>query len=102
LLIVELDGTVAGFAALGPARDDPATGELYAINLAPEHWGRSAGRELLRSVREELEGLGFTDAVLWVLPANRRARSLYEVDGWAADGSERSAEVQGVVVDEVR
>ena len=102
VLVVELDGAVVGFAALGPAGDDPATGELYAINLAPEHWGRGAGRELLRSVRKELEGLGFTEAVLWVLPANRRARRFYESDGWVADGGERSAEVQGVVVDEVR
>jgi L-amino acid N-acyltransferase YncA len=102
VLVVELDGAVVGFASLGPAGYDPATGELYAINLAPEHWGRGAGRELLGSVREELERLGFAEAVLWVHPANRRARRFYEVDGWVADGSERSAEVQGVVVDEVR
>jgi RimJ/RimL family protein N-acetyltransferase len=42
------------------------------------------------------------EAVLWVLPGNRRARRFYEAAGWVADGAERSAEVQGVVVPEVR
>jgi class 3 adenylate cyclase/MFS family permease len=37
-----------------------------------------------------------------VLPGNRRARRFYEAAGWVADGAERSAEVQGVVVPEVR
>ena len=40
--------------------------------------------------------------MLWVLPANARARRFYEIAGWAADGSERTMEVLGVVVPEVR
>jgi hypothetical protein len=40
--------------------------------------------------------------VLWVLPANARARRFYEIAGWVADGSERTMEVLGVVVPEVR
>jgi hypothetical protein len=37
-----------------------------------------------------------------VLPGNRRARRFYEAAGWVADGAERTAEVFGVVVAEVR
>jgi hypothetical protein len=37
-----------------------------------------------------------------VLPANTRARRFYEIAGWVADGSERTMEVLGVVVPEVR
>jgi hypothetical protein len=40
--------------------------------------------------------------VLRVLPANARARRFYEIAGWVADGTERTMEVLGVVVPEVR
>ena len=40
--------------------------------------------------------------MLRVLPANARARRFYEIAGWVADGTERTMEVLGVVVPEVR
>jgi ribosomal protein S18 acetylase RimI-like enzyme len=93
---------VAGFATLGPAQEPAGAGELYAINVDPDHWGTGAGRALLQASQAELARLGFAETVLWVLPANARARRFYEAAGWAADGAERTSEVFGVTVPEVR
>jgi ribosomal protein S18 acetylase RimI-like enzyme len=102
VLVAERDARVVGFAVVGAAEDPRGAGELYAINVDPDHWGTGAGRALLLAAQAELARLGYGEAVLWVLPGNRRARRFYQAAGWVADGAERSAEVQGVVVPEVR
>jgi ribosomal protein S18 acetylase RimI-like enzyme len=102
VLVAEVAGEVAGFAAAGPSRDPEGAGELYAINLDPAHWGSGAGRALLEAVQAELARLGFAETVLWVLPANARARRFYERAGWVADGTERTVDALGVEVPEVR
>jgi ribosomal protein S18 acetylase RimI-like enzyme len=102
VLVAERDGEVVGFAAAGPSPDPEGAGELFAINLDPDHWGTGAGRALLEAVQAELDRMGFAESVLWVLPGNARARRFYERAGWATDGTERTAEVFGVTVPEVR
>jgi ribosomal protein S18 acetylase RimI-like enzyme len=101
VLVAEEAGGV-GFAVVGPAQDPEGAGELYAINVDPDHWGRGAGRALLAAAQAELARLGYGEAVLWVLPDNARARRFYEVAGWTTDGTQRTSEVRGVVVPEVR
>jgi ribosomal protein S18 acetylase RimI-like enzyme len=101
-LVAERDGEVVGFAALGPSPDPEGAGELYAINVDPDHWGTGAGRALLEAAQAELDRMGFAELVLWVLPGNARARRFYERAGWAFDGTERTADVLGVTVPEVR
>jgi GNAT superfamily N-acetyltransferase len=102
VLVAERDGEVVGFANVGPAADLDGAGELYAINVDPAHWGTGTGRALLAAAQDELARLGFAETVLWVLPANARARRFYERAGWAGDGTERTVDVLGVVVPEVR
>ncbi len=105
LLVVVTDEKVVGFAAFGRCQDDGASreeGQLYAINLDPGHWGRGLGRFLLQAATDQLARQGFDSLVLWVVPENRRARWLYESEGWAADGVSREEEVLGVIVTEVR
>ena len=98
------DGAVVAFALVGPADGDlnAEVGELYAINVDPAHWGSGVGSELLVAATRQLETAGFGSAILWVHPDNRRARDFYEARGWSADGVERTQEVMGVVVPEVR
>src|ERR687896_643752 len=43
IVVAEAAGSVAGFAAVGPARGEDA-GELYAIYVDPEHWGEGLGK----------------------------------------------------------
>jgi RimJ/RimL family protein N-acetyltransferase len=101
-IVLDTDG-VAGFAAYGPAGDEePGTGELYSINLDPASWGHGLGSALLEHVRSALCDDGFGQAVLWVEPANARARAVYERAGWSPDGGARRETVMGATVDEVR
>jgi GNAT superfamily N-acetyltransferase len=104
LLVVESGGEVVGFANVGPCRDpEPAgAGEVYAIYLLAEWWGRGAGRDLMAAALDALVGCGFAEATLWVLDANFRARRFYEAGGWAVDGSSRVEEGFGFPIAEVR
>jgi ribosomal protein S18 acetylase RimI-like enzyme len=105
VLVVLSNSHVVGFACFGPAHDaELATdvGELYAINLDPDAWGRGTGRGLLRHATEQLAEAGFSQAVLWVVPENQRARRLYESEHWRDDDLRRHDEVFGVVVPEMR
>jgi ribosomal protein S18 acetylase RimI-like enzyme len=102
VLVAEEAGRVVGFAVVGPAQDPEGAGELCAITVDPDHRGTGAGSALLAAAQAELARLGYAEAVLWVLPDNARARRFYEVAGWTRDGTQRSSEVLGVVVREVR
>ena len=98
------DGTICGFATTAPARDPDVAddGELYALYVDPEWWGRGVGAMLIASARGRLVELGFRNAVLWLLAGNARADRFYRIDGWAPDGPARTDSVWGVMVDEVR
>jgi RimJ/RimL family protein N-acetyltransferase len=102
VLVIEQERTIIGFASIGPADEPEGAGELYIINIDPDSWGTGAGSALLKAAQYELVQRGYMEAILWVLPTNTRARKFYEVAGWTADGSERTAEVMGVVVPERR
>jgi GNAT superfamily N-acetyltransferase len=80
------DDRIVGFAGFGADREDPGLGELYAIYVDPDAWGTDAGWRLFEAARHGLTGLGFAVMRLWVLAANRRARSFYERAGMTTDG----------------
>ena len=86
-LVAERDGTVIGFAAFGPDRDDPGVGELYAIYVDPDSWGAGAGRRLIEAAKIALAGAGFAVMRLWVLTDNDRARRFYQRAGLRPDGA---------------
>ena len=75
---------VAGFASVGPGRNDADVGELYALYVEPGRWSTGIGGALIRRA-EEVLARDFDDAVLWVLEDNPRARRFYERAGWALD-----------------
>jgi GNAT superfamily N-acetyltransferase len=102
VLAADLDGQLVGFASVGVAGEPAGCGELHALNVDPDHWGVGVGRALLDAACAALAGLGFREAVLWVLPGNDRARRLYARGGWQPDGARRTQQVLGVAVDEVR
>jgi GNAT superfamily N-acetyltransferase len=102
VLVAEEVGRLVGFAVVGPAQDPEGAGEVSVISVDPDHWGTGVGSALLAAAQAELARLGYAEAVLWVLPDNARARRFYEVLGWATDGTQRTSEVRGVVVPEVR
>jgi ribosomal protein S18 acetylase RimI-like enzyme len=100
-LVAQEHGRVLGFASLGPSRDEPGVGELYAIYVDPDRWSRGAGRALIAAVEARLaETYGV--ATLWVLEANDRARRFYEAAGWRTDGARQTVERLGVAAPEIR
>lgn len=98
------DDSICGFAATGPCRDPdrPGAGELYAIYVDPNHWGRGLGRALIDAARRGFVDQHLEDAVLWMLVGNQRADRFYRIDGWRPDGQRRMQEIHGIDVDEVR
>ncbi len=106
VLVAEADGSVAGFAALGPGRDDdvdPASvAEISAIYLMPEVWGAGVGGRLIAAVLDSLATAGYEQATLWVVDGNTRARRFYERGGWRPDGAVQRDESDGFPLTEVR
>ena len=101
---VDAAGTILGFATTCAARDEdaPGHGELAAIHVDPDCWGRGVGVALLAASRAFLLDAGFKRAVLWVLVGNVRAERFYAKDGWAPDGSVRTDTVWGIQVQDQR
>jgi ribosomal protein S18 acetylase RimI-like enzyme len=79
--VAEEDGKVVGFVSVGPSTDVDGEGELLAIYVLPE---------------------SYSDATLYVLEDNPRARRFYEREGWALDGVTKADEFLGMPVPEVR
>ncbi len=78
------------------------TGELTAIYLLPEVWGRGGGRLLLEAAMTNLRKAGFRRATLWVLSTNARARCFYEHMGWSPDGAVKTDDRRSIGLVEIR
>jgi GNAT superfamily N-acetyltransferase len=91
-IVVATDaGRVVGFAAAGPPlvaadRADSTLGDLYALYLDPDHWGRGIGAPLHAAALDRLVTHRFTHAGLWVLDGNLRALRFYYRRGWTDTG----------------
>jgi L-amino acid N-acyltransferase YncA len=97
LVAVDDDGSVMGFASVGPSRDPDApegTGELESIYLVAGAAGTGAGSLLMQEAMDELRRKGFAGATLWVLETNQRARRFYERQGWSWDGSRSDHQIE--------
>ncbi|MEU0570394.1 GNAT family N-acetyltransferase [Nonomuraea sp. NPDC005983] len=106
VLVAEVDGSIAGFAGIGPTRDhdeDPAsTGEVSTIYLLPQVWGVGIGRRLMAAALESLTVAGYKQATLWVLDTNAQARRFYESNDWHADGLIKHDRTLGFTLTEIR
>ena len=99
--VAEEEGEVVGFVSVGPSTDVDGEGELFAIYVLPEAWGSGAGPRLMDAAKELLRA-SYTDATLYVLEDNPRARRFYEREGWTLDGVTKADEFLGMPVPEVR
>lgn len=123
LFVVQVDDRVVGFGHAGAERHEPVCdqsglslepalsevrGEVYGFYLHPDAWGSGAAAPLMRTCESHLAGHGYTEAVLWVLRDNPRARAFYERAGWRWTGEQaewpgpRSAPVPPPTVPEVQ
>jgi GNAT superfamily N-acetyltransferase len=102
-------GGIVGFAVAAPYRVEDGeqhpgehVGELAAIYALADRWGTGVGRRLMDAAVAELVHEGFTEAVLWVIDGNVRARRFYEAAGWAPDGAAKLDPRGGWDIPEVR
>lgn len=106
VIVAVRNGRICGATWFGPTRDtdtDPAeVGELIGIYLLHEAWGKGLGRTLMTAVVEQLTASGYTQATLWVLESNARARRFYGKAGWAEDGAVKQDDRLGFSITEVR
>jgi ribosomal protein S18 acetylase RimI-like enzyme len=98
--VAETAGEVIGFAICGPSRDEPGSGELYALYVRPDSWSSGVGRALLARAEERLEA-EYDTGLLWVLAENAPARGFYERGGWRLDGATKPFEHAGVIASAV-
>ena len=93
ILVTEDEGAVTGFVTIGHCDDDdrrlPVAGELYAMYVDPNQWGVGFGRDLLLAAEDRFRADSYTDASLWVLRDNQRARRFYERGGWRREDVEK-------------
>lgn len=81
VMVTERGSHLLGFSSYGTSRDDdasPGVGELFAIYVSPAARGTGVGRQLHDLAAEALTSSGSTEATLWVLDGNERARRFYE------------------------
>lgn len=82
------DNTILGWISAAASRDSdagPATGEIWAIYVAPEHWRSGIGRMLCEGAEQRLGKQGMDEVTLWVLRDNQHALRFYESRGFSID-----------------
>lgn len=90
-------GWVAGGRCRDADRPGPGHGEVYAIYVLPEWWGRG-GLLMAHAVRALTEA-GQPDITLWVLEANEQARRFYAAAGFRPDGARQLLDLGGPVTE---
>jgi GNAT superfamily N-acetyltransferase len=79
VIVAELDGEIAGFAAV-------VGGELDGLFVEPELWGSGIGRILVEAAVHEARERGLSLTVI----ANPRARGFYEACGFSVEGEQQT------------
>jgi len=97
---------MVGFTRFAPTRDkgeDTAlVAEIRQIYIAPEVWGRGLGKRLMSTALARMAASGYSQATLWVLDTNSRARRFYERCGWTQDGAARYNDTYSFPIADVR
>lgn len=78
---------VIGFVGYGDCGDEaPGVGEVFAIYVLSEYYGKGVGQALMEAALEQLKG--YEEICLWVLKESKRAIRFYEKCGFRPDGTE--------------
>ncbi|MDQ3058270.1 MAG: GNAT family N-acetyltransferase [Pseudomonadota bacterium] len=81
LLVATHDDQIVGFVGFDRSRDAntrSTVGEIWAIYVAPAHWGQGVGLALWDGARDGLKDEGCTQVTIWVLLRNERALQFCE------------------------
>lgn len=86
--VAERDGGIVGEAICIRRGDICELRDLYVV---PDAWGSGIAQDLMQTALDAMRVRGATEAMLWVVEANGRARRFYEREGWSADGQTRDS-----------
>jgi GNAT superfamily N-acetyltransferase len=77
-LVLEMAGTVAGYATIGSARQrSPYQGEIYELYLDPIYQGLGLGEHLFEGCRHALDMKRLNGLIVWALLDNTPACDFY-------------------------
>lgn len=98
ILVVDVAGTIAGYATVGLNRSRalPQEGEIYEIYIRPEYQGIGLGHLLFGEARRLLKSLGCSGLVVWCLEESTHAEQFFRTNGGidAVEGMEDFGDVQ--------
>lgn len=105
VLVVDVDGLVAGYVKLHQAIPLPAHAHVLEVNglaVDPDKRGQGIGRVLVDAVKREARSRGASKLTLRVLAPNTTARRLYDAAGFTVEGVLRGEFLlDGVLVDDI-
>ena len=86
--VAEINGEIIGILHFDKYSEDTSgdTGEVGAIYLLPEFWGKGYGRQMMDFAIEDFRRRGYKAAVVWVFEENAQARTFYEKAGFRLTG----------------
>jgi len=90
ILVAVRDGHVVGVAT---CVRDGATSELRSLYVVPDAWGKGVAQRLMGSAIDAMRERGATEATLWVVEDNSRARRFYEREGWTLGSETRASQL---------
>ena len=82
LFLASEDGGVVGLAGVYRSPDEPGTGELCQVWVAPEHRGSGLSQALVESVLAWAAGHGFVSVLATIRGGNDRAVRFYHTLGF--------------------
>jgi len=90
----KFENKIIGTLIFGKSRDDdkPDAGEVGAIYLLEEFWGKGYGRQMMDYALNALKNMGYHEIIVWVFEENARARRFYEKCGFILDGAKKILE----------
>jgi ribosomal protein S18 acetylase RimI-like enzyme len=78
LLVLQVSGTIAGYATLGGARvRGEYEGEIYELYVTPTHQGLGFGERLFEACRYNLDKRQLCGLIVWALADNAAASDFY-------------------------
>ncbi len=83
-LVIDCDGTLAGYSTLGRSRAPGSgriSGEIYELYVRPEYQGCGFGRRLFADARRNLALHGLHGLTVWALSENEIACRFYRAMG---------------------
>ncbi|OUM03242.1 GNAT family N-acetyltransferase [Variovorax sp. JS1663] len=104
--VAVLGEEVVGFVGFDRSRDPKTpstTGEIWAIYVRPEHWGKGVGVALWDAARDGLEEEGCTVVTIWVPLRNDRALRFHELAGFKREmKTAKTTSLGDIKIEEIR